>query len=74
MWGASAMVSFARNAGQGIDLRIDPETVLCDLLADLMHWCDLQKSVDHYMEPVDFESALGRARRHYGAERANERD
>ena len=74
MRGSSAMVGFVRAAGQNVDLRIDPETVLCDLLADLMHWCDLQKTVDPFMEPVDFESALGRARRHYGGEHANERD
>ena len=73
-WGSVAMVSFARAAGQDVDLRLDPETVLCDLLADLMHWCDLQRPLGHVTEPVDFESALGRARRHYGVERANERD
>jgi hypothetical protein len=67
------MTSFARAAGQDADLQIDPETVLCDLLADLMHWCDLRKSFDQFVVPVDFERALERARRHYGVEHLDER-
>ena len=74
MWGSTAMTSFARAVGQDLDLQVDPETVLCDLLTDLMHWCDLQKTLDHLAEPVDFESALGRARRHHGAEHLDDRD
>jgi hypothetical protein len=63
------MVTFADATGLGADLKADPETVLCDLLADLMHWCDVQKAYDGLVEPVDFESTLKRARVHYGQER-----
>jgi hypothetical protein len=38
----------------------DEEDVLCDLLANLMHWADRAN--------YDFEAALLRARDHYDAE------
>jgi len=38
----------------------DQEDALCDLLADLMHWCD-----EHQF---DFDNELRRARGHYEAE------
>ncbi len=62
------MVSFAGATGLSGDLKTDPETVLGDLLADLMHWCDGQKASDCLVESIDFESALKRARDHYRAE------
>jgi len=38
----------------------DCETTLCDLLADLLHWCD--------RHDADFDRCLARARRHYTEE------
>jgi|NGEPerStandDraft_6_1074524.scaffolds.fasta_scaffold22605_5 hypothetical protein len=73
LWAALALVSFASVTGLGGDVQIDPETVLCDLLADLMHWCDVQKTNDCLIESIDFESALERARDHYSKECADER-
>ncbi len=69
LWGSLAMVSFAAAAGLRGDLQADPETVLGDLLADLMHWCDAQKASDRLVGSIDFESALERARYHYSEER-----
>jgi hypothetical protein len=74
LWGALAVVSFASVTGLRRDVQIDPETVLCDLLADLMHWSDLQKSSGCIVELLDFESALERARDHYSAECVDERE
>jgi len=68
LWGALAVVSFASVTGLSGDAQIDPETVLGDLLADLMHWCDVQKTNDSRAESIDFESALERARDHYSEE------
>jgi len=68
-WGALAMANFAAVTGLRGDLKTDPETVLGDLLADLMHWCDVRKVSDCLAESIDFESALRRARDHYRAER-----
>jgi hypothetical protein len=65
---ALAVVSFANVTGQREDVRTDPETVLGDLLASLMHWCDTQKVSDSLEESIDFESALLRARNHYNEE------
>jgi len=39
---------------------VDLDDALCDLLADLMHWCD-----EH---PFDFDQELHRGRRNYEAE------
>ena len=71
-WAASALANFAAVTGLGEDLRADPETVLADLLADLMHWCDALGTNPHLEEAVDFQSALGRARGHYQEELATE--
>jgi len=38
----------------------DDEDVVCDLLADMMHWCDLNGK--------DFDAELSRGRMHYEAE------
>ena len=70
-WAASTMSKFAMLTGLNEDLCVDPETVLADLLVDLMHWCDAQRA-NYYLEgAVDFPSALGRAQRHYEEECAN---
>ena len=55
LWSELAVVSFAGVTGLSEDLQIDPETVLCDLLADLMHWCDVQKTNHSEVESIDFE-------------------
>lgn len=65
--GAFALLGFADVTGQVEEVSSDPETVLCDLLADLMHWCDDQGG-GKMVEAVNFESALERARRHYDDE------
>jgi hypothetical protein len=72
-WAASAVLKFARATGVGEDLYADPETVLADLLADVMHWCDGRNTYSRLTAAVDFESALGRARHHYRQECARER-
>jgi|GEM_PF-1729899 len=72
-WGGLAMATLAAATGLAVDLRSDPETVLGDLLADLMHWCDACEASGHPARPVDFESALKRARAHYRDEAADER-
>lgn len=40
----------------------DDEDALCDLLCDLMHWCD--------RDALDFDRELNRAKMHYDAETA----
>ncbi len=72
LWASLAIVSFARVVGLAEDVTVDPETVLGDLLADLMHWCDVQKKNNAYQEPINFDSALARARNHYRGEYAEE--
>lgn len=71
-WGAAALARFANLMGLDEDLLTDPETVLADLLADLMHWCDAERDNHHREETIDFRSALWRARRHYRVEFDNE--
>lgn len=48
------------------DPHADAQTLVTDLLADLMHFCGNKRS------KVDFEEALESARGHYGAERHGE--
>jgi hypothetical protein len=74
LWGALAVASFASVTGQSEEVGVDPETVLGDLLAGLMHWCDVQKANRSLEEPIDFESALERARNHYQEDFADERE
>lgn len=74
LWGSLAVVTFASVTGQSGDVEVDPETVLGDLLAGLMHWCDVQKTNRGLEESIDFESALKRARNHYEEECADERE
>jgi hypothetical protein len=72
--GALAVASFASVTGQSEEVAVDPETVLGDLLAGLMHWCDVQKTNGSLEESIDFESALERARNHYKEEYDYERE
>lgn len=74
LWGAWALVGFADATGQRQDVQADPETVLSDLLCDLMHWCDDQKTSGGLEESIDFESALDRARNYYNEECADEKE
>jgi hypothetical protein len=71
-WAASAVRRFAAATGLRSDLKADPQTVLVDLLTDLMHWCDAQRASCGLEESLDFESALGRARGHYRQEFVSE--
>lgn len=68
LWGSLAVVTFASVTGQSGDVEVDPETVLGDLLAGLMHWCDVQETRSSLEESISFESALKRARNHYREE------
>jgi hypothetical protein len=72
LWASLAVANFASVTGHEKAVRADPETVLGDLLADLMHWCDLQKANSGLKESIEFESALQRARNHYKEERDDE--
>jgi hypothetical protein len=67
--GALAVASFAGGSGMRPDVQADPETALSDLLADLMHWCDVREIDRSRLSSIDFDSALTRARHHYDAER-----
>jgi hypothetical protein len=72
--GVLAIVSFAGATEQSQEVQIEPETVLVDLLSDLMHWCDAQKANSALEKAIDFELALERARNHYNEECADERE
>jgi hypothetical protein len=72
LWGALAVAHFAKVSGRAEDVHADPETVLSDLLADLMHWCDAQESNSEPQEVVSFNSALERARDYYNEELGGE--
>jgi hypothetical protein len=72
--GALAVASFASVSGIEWDVQADPETALGNLLADLMHWCDVRKVGGSALGAVGFEAALSRARHHYNAERVAEKD
>ena len=69
-WAQSAVASFAQANDLAEDLRTDPQTVLTDLLTDLMHWCDAQKRGGRIKRAIDFESALSQACRHFKEETA----
>ncbi len=57
-WAATALHSFMEETGT------DEEDAVCDLLADLLHWCD--------RHGYDFDVELGRGRSHYDAETLRE--
>jgi hypothetical protein len=65
--GALAIAHFASVTGRAQAVLDDPETVIADLLADLMHWCDVQKS-HRQKESIEFGSAWERAREYYEEE------
>jgi hypothetical protein len=71
LWGALAIVDFATATGRTPDILSDAETLLADLLADLMHWCDVQKA-NRGQEAIEFGSALQRARDYYEEEYSDE--
>jgi hypothetical protein len=70
--GALAVAHFASVTSGAEDIYADPETVVSDLLADLMHWCDLQRSNSELQEAIQFDSALERARDYYNEEVSDE--
>jgi hypothetical protein len=72
LWGALAVAHFAGETGRAEDMRTDPETVIADLLADLMHWCDVQRSDSESLDAIGFDSALERARNYYEEEVSEE--
>jgi hypothetical protein len=56
-WAHAAIAAFIKKTGVG------PEDALCDLLADLGHWCD--------RDGFNFARELRRAKDHYEAETCN---
>jgi hypothetical protein len=71
VWGALAIVHFATVTGRVPDILSDAETLLADLLADVMHWCNVQKA-NRRQEAIEFGSALQRARDYYEEEYSDE--
>jgi hypothetical protein len=62
-WAEAALIVFAQRTGlaqETLGDKEDPFLIVSDLLADLAHWCDLNR--------VDLPSALTHAARHYHAE------
>jgi hypothetical protein len=72
LWGALVVGYFASATGRAGDVQTDPETLLSDLLADLMHWCGAQTSNGELQESIGFDSALERASDYYEEERVDE--
>ena len=72
LWGGLAFAHFAAITRRAEDMRTDSETVLSDLLADLMHWCDVQRSSRGRQEAIGFDSALERAKDYYKEEVSDE--
>lgn len=68
LWGALAIAQLNSSAALGEGSASDVELVLSDLLADLMHWCDLRSIAQGRPEELSFESALEKARAHYQEE------
>jgi hypothetical protein len=63
-----ALAAFAELTDSKADLRADPQAVLVDLLADLMHLTEPGRSPTG-AQTMSFEPALKVARRHYREER-----
>ncbi len=72
LWGALAVAHFAGATSRAEGMHTDSETVLSDLLADLMHWCDIQRSRYGRQDAIRFDSALERARDYYEEEVSDE--
>jgi hypothetical protein len=68
LWGALAIAQLNGSVALGEGSAADAEVVLSDLLADLMHWCDLRSIAQSRREEISFESALEKARAHYQEE------
>jgi len=66
LWGALSIAHLNPEVALGQASAGDAELVLTDLLADLMHWCDLAPG-DSSDENL-FDSALKRAREYYWEE------
>lgn len=64
-WAGASLALFADNTGVDVEeLDADPETYVCDLLADLMHWCrknevafNTDRAQNHFDEEVTEEKA-----------------
>jgi hypothetical protein len=67
-WASAAVEAFAEQTHQDTsgDLENDKPTVVGDLLANLMHYCDVYD--------MSFEDALSTARMHYEAEQSGAED
>ena len=65
-WAEKAIKVFAVEVGEDSDLEADPETVLSDLIGDLMHYCDIRK--------VDWYEALRRGTNYHSEEVEEEED
>jgi hypothetical protein len=63
-WAGMAVLEYATAKGSAGGLYDPPETVLTDLLCDLMHYASAKE--------IDFAACLDRARLHYDAELAEE--
>lgn len=72
LWGALAVALFASVTSRSDEMHVDPETVLSDLLADLMHWCDVQRPDSEPQGAIGFDAALERARDYYNEEVSDE--
>lgn len=70
--GALTVAHFASVTSRVENMHTDPETVVSDLLADIMHWCDLQRPTGELQESIGFDSALQRARDYYMEECSGE--
>lgn len=58
-WAAAAIHAFGHTTRM-IQAGEDHDTIVCDLIADIMHWCDRNE--------VDFDDCLRIATNHYSAE------
>ena len=65
VWAGKGLTEFCRQVYSKTSSE-EPETLLSDFLADVMHWADEHK--------VDFEVALERARYNYEEEKLEEND
>lgn len=64
-WAETALRAFARQTGQltGGDWEYDRESVITDLIADLMHYCEAKG--------IDFDERLDSGRNHFHCEGGN---
>ena len=68
LWGTLAVAQISSSAASGQGSATDVELVLSDLLADLMHWCDVRSTAQGRQQAISFESALEKARAYYREE------